>query len=1127
MRDRIGNLGLSPTDLNNFLACRHLTALDRARARGEISLSTAPRPDAELIAAKGRAHEQAFLAGLEDVWAVPLDASLDERVALTAAGMRKGAPVVYQAAFADGRWTGVADFLLRIDEPSELGTWSYEAADTKLARHPKPYFVLQLAFYTEQVARLQGRLPEHMHVVLGTHERRSFRYEDFSAYVRRVRDRFEAFVDGREPVPYPCPVAQCDYCDWWQRCRDKRRADDHLSLVAFLSRGQAIRLEESGVRTVRALAEQPDGLRIARIGRRTLDDLRLQARLQIASRDRGEPRRELLPLEEGRGLLRLPAPSPADVFFDIEGDPYWGRDGLEYLLGSLVHDEDGRPSYRALWAHDEAQERGAFERWVDWVTQRLEADPDMHVYHYNHYEPTALKRLMSRYGTREEKLDDLLRRQVFVDLYAIVRQALRVGEESYSLKRLERFYPMARAAGVTEAGGSILAYQRYLESHDGALLDAIAEYNADDCRSTVGLRDWLLDLREEAARALDARLPSRDAIAPREPSDAARMRMAERERLRAGLLAGAPDDARVLLAELLDYHRREEKPQWWAYFDRLTRTPQELAEEDSESIGQLELATDIARREDKQSYRYPLRFPAQQHKLGPGTAVDPEGERSVTVAEVDDAAGVLWMRRGVRADDQPLPRALVPGGPFQTDEQRAALRRLAERVIEHGWARTRRLDASCDLLRGVPPRIAGWPAGSALHGAEVDLGVLEEQVAALERSTLFIQGPPGAGKTWTGARLLVDLVRRGRRVGVAATAHKAIHKLLDEVEAVAAAEGVAFAGLKKASDTSAESHFETDLFASSIAAADFEHPDDEVRVMAGTAWLWARAGMEGTVDVLFIDEAGQVSLADALAMAQAAHSVVLLGDPQQLAQVTQGTHPPGVGVSVLEHLLADAPTIPPTRGVFLDRTWRMHPDVCRFVSEAMYEGRLGAVEGCDRQRVCSPGLSGSGCRWLPVPHEGNRQTAPEEAVAIAREMARLLDGGTVTDCDGTERPLTRDDILVVAPYNAQVRELRRELGEGARVGTVDKFQGQQAPVVFFSMTSSSGEDVPRGMDFLFSRNRLNVAVSRAQCLAVVVCAPELLEARCNTVEQMRLVNALCRFVETAQRPASLTGCRAR
>ncbi len=298
-----------------------------------------------------------------------------------------------------------------------------------------------------------------------------------------------------------------------------------------------------------------------------------------------------------------------------------------------------------------------------------------------------------------------------------------------------------------------------------------------------------------------------------------------------------------------------------------------------------------------------------------------------------------------------------------------------------------------------------------------------------------------------------------------------------------------------------------------------------MNLIAGTPWLWAREELRDSVDVLFVDEAGQMALADALAIAGAGHGMVLLGDPQQLAHVSQGTHPRRSGVSVLEHLLGDRETIPPAEGVFLERTWRMHPDVCRFVSSTMYDGRLAPVEGMERQAVASPGLSGSGVRMIEVEHAENRQSAPEEADRIAEEVAKLLDGGRYTDAAGEERDLTLEDILVVTPFNAQVRHLRGRLPRGARIGTVDKFQGQEAPVVFFSMTASSGEDVPRGMDFLFSRNRLNVAISRARALAVVVCSPRLLWARCNTVEQMRLVNALCSFAEEAERQAAAAAAR--
>lgn len=288
---------------------------------------------------------------------------------------------------------------------------------------------------------------------------------------------------------------------------------------------------------------------------------------------------------------------------------------------------------------------------------------------------------------------------------------------------------------------------------------------------------------------------------------------------------------------------------------------------------------------------------------------------------------------------------------------------------------------------------------------------------------------------------------------------------------------------------------------------------------AGTAWWWARPDACRSVDVLIVDEAGQVSLADAIAVAQGAKSMLLLGDPQQLPHVSQGTHPFGAGASVLEHLIDGADTIPPDRGVLLDVSWRMHPDLCRFVSNTMYDGRLSAEGHCANQRVDSPGMSGTGLRMLSVEHFGNRGRSPEEASAIAAQIDALLDG-TFTDRDGHTQDLTLDDILVVAPYNAQVRTLLAELPDGARVGTVDKFQGQQAPIVFFSMATSTDEDVSRGMSFLFSRNRLNVAISRAQALAIIVCSPKLLTARCATVDDMRLVNMLCLAADEAARQAT-------
>ncbi len=963
-----------------------------------------------------------------------------------------------------------------------------------------------------------------MHLILGTQEIRSYKPNDFQAYSAQVRKRYLQYLDvlreGAEP-PYPYKVDHCDYCDWWARCRDKRRADDHTSLVAFLGRGQAIKLDDAEIHTVKVLSQLPADIKVPRLASATLAGLKAQAALQVEARETGERTLEFLTPEAERGFAKLPEPSPGDVFFDIEGDPYWEDDGLEYLLGSTTPDG----AYTALWAHSRAEERRAFEDWIDWVTARLAEHPEMHIYHYNAYEPTAVKKLMTRYGTREHEVDELLRRKVFVDLYVVVRQAMRIGKESYSLKSVEDYYDFERDAEVTDAGGSLLAYQDYLDSEDPAQLEAIADYNADDCRSTAGLRDWLLAMQTRAEADFGIAISSLQPEAAKEPSPEKQALLDELQGLREALTAGLPEDdtelmgeqqARLLLAELLEYHHREEKPQWWAYFERIGKSLEQLRDEDAEALGDLALASDVEKREEQRSWIYPMRFPAQQYKLSPGDVIDPETEKTVKLAEVDDERGIAWIKRGKASDDRPLPRALAPGKPLPQRAQQAALRVLARRVIAASTEPTGQLDAACDVLTRRPPRIAGLEPGQPLQAGGIDLERLTDQIAGLQQSALFIQGPPGAGKTWTASRVIARLLDRGIRVGVAATSHKAIHKLLDDIEGAANDENVKFRGLKKSSGY-ADSEYEGPHIEHTADNAAFPPDDGEFSLVAGSAWLWARADMAEAVDVLFVDEAGQVSLADALAISHAAKSVVFLGDPQQLAHVSQAIHPHGAGVSVLQHLLGDAQTVPPDRGVFLDRTWRMHPDVCSFVSEVMYDGRLLPIDGLENQRVESSGLSGAGTRMLFVDHFDNRQQAPEEADRIAREVDALLRDGRWTDAAGHERDLSLDDILIVAPFNAQVRCLRAKLPAGARVGTVDKFQGQQAPVVFFSMTSSSGEDVPRGMDFLFSRNRLNVAVSRAQALSVVVCSPSLLWARCNTVEQMRLVNALCAYAVASPR----------
>lgn len=1074
-----GSILLSPSDVTAYLACEHLTSLSLAVARGQLDTPPFDNEQAELLFRKGREHELAYLERLKEqgkaVVEIELEPDLDwvRAARETTEAMRAGVDVVYQAALLGEGWRGVADFLLRVDTPSELGPWSYEPLDTKLARHAKPAYILQLCFYNERIAAIQGLAPAWIHVLLGNLTQESFRPEEFGAYYRRVCRRLEEFV-AEPPPTEPYPVDRCGICEFKPLCDDWWERVDHLSRVAWIQRGQIRRLGAAGITTLAGLGQAPAQPVPHGLPADTFEKLREQAALQLHARLTGENEFVLLKPQPESGFSLLPDPSPGDLFFDFEGNPFWDHEGsLEYLWGILDADDRFEP----LFASTRKEERAAFERFIDLVHDRLAADPALHVYHYASYEITALRRLMGQYGTREAELDDLLRCGVFVDLYKVVRGGLRVSRPGYGLKELETFLPLAREAEIREGGASIVAFEEWMLTRDDAILDAIAAYNREDCIATRLLRDWLLERREEALATFGPfPLPAPEESKPIKPEKEARAALREE-------LLATGDEACALAAQLLDYHDRERKPVWWAFFDRLEMTAEQLVE-DAESIGKLQPTG--ASEPVKKSIAYAFTFPAQEHKLGPGQDVrDPAtGEDAGEIVELDREGLRLWLKRGPKFEDVPLPQALIPGSPYWTGDQEDALERIGRSLLDGSG----RYPAVLTILERTP------------FDREIQTTDLEEMAAlllSLDRRQLVIQGPPGSGKTWTAGRLIARLLDAGKTVGVASTSHRAIHKLLGEVEAGAAAElGLAFRGLKKARSGNPESEYDGMQVENVYDNKDCTDAD----LYGGTAWLFADPELDQRLDYLFIDEAGQVSLADACAMATCARNVVLVGDPQQLGQVLQGSHPDGTEASVLQHLLGEHATIPPDRGLFLERTFRLHPDVCDYISEEFYESRLRP----DLVTSTRTTPFGTGLRYLPVEHEGCRQESPAEADAVRAEIDRLVEAGVALA-----------EIKVVAAFNAQVGRLREVLPEGVEVGTVDKFQGQEALVVFYSMASSSGEDIPRGLEFLLSRNRLNVAISRAQCLAYLVCSPKLLEVDCKTIPHMRLANALCRFVELA------------
>jgi predicted RecB family nuclease len=1141
-------LELSATDLSNFLGCRHRTGLDLSVAQGVGKKPWVPTdPLLEILWARGLEHEARYVESLKASGRSitdlrQCDEDRDIHVAKTLDAMRAGADVIVQGALRDERWFGKPDVLRRIPAPSAFGNWSYEVIDTKLSKETKAGTILQLGLYSEMLGHAQGVRPEYFYVVTPdkTTPQHEFRLDDFSAYFRLVQSQILATLDlGPEEIAemyYPEPVGHCEICRWERDCDKQRREDDHLCLVAGISRLQRRELQSRDIDTLALLARLPLPLAFKpkRGSIETYVNVREQARLQLDSRGKNPPLFELRAITEKKdeGLCRLPEPSAGDIFLDLEGDAFAAEGGREYLFGLVTLDETGSSKYQSFWGFTEHEERESFEHVMDLITAAWNKHPDMHVYHYAPYEPSAFKRLMGRYATREHELDNMLRKGKFVDLYGVIRQGVRVGTERYSIKNLEPLYAFEREVRLLDASRCLRVMEQALELHapetvPAQVRDAVEGYNRDDCVSTLRLRDWLEKVRSE-------HLAKGNEIPRLLPPEAEVEELTERQervkQLRARLLRDVPEDraerdeeqqARWLLAFLLDYHRREDKAVWWEYF-RLRELPEEDLYDEPQAIAGMKFVARVDQKLHARSGkptgtvtdRYS--FALQEMEIERGELKLQDGTAFGKVIGVDRAGLTVDIQKGPKQSDN-HPRSAFAFTYIATVAQEDSIFAIAERVAKEGqvrWSASGTDQAGRALLLALPPKLK--TKGFVGNSDPDSIAFLNRTVLDLDRSVLAVQGPPGSGKTFAGGEMICALVADKKRVGIAATSHKVIRNLLDAVQKAATEHGQKIALAHKTDgdeNPGGEPGITTLKKNEDVVNA---LASGEAQVVGGTSWLWARSDMANAIDVLFVDEAGQMSLANVLAMSPSAKSVVLLGDPQQLEQPRKGSHPDGVSISALEHMLAGHKTIPNDRGVFLPLTWRLCPLIADFTSELFYENRLSSKAGLEKQCLSDVGdLNGNGLWVVKATHDGNRTSSLEEIELVAGLVERLTANGVSwADKDGTKKQIVGSDILVVAPYNAQVsRLIARLAATGARVGTVDKFQGQEAPVVIYSMATSRPEDAPRGMEFLYSINRLNVATSRARCTAIVVANGLLFEPECRTPRQMKLANALCRYRE--------------
>ncbi|KAB7743484.1 TM0106 family RecB-like putative nuclease [Nostocoides sp. F2B08] len=1178
-------LVLSPSDLRAATECEYalLRELDRRLGRLERQ-DPEPDPMQSRLTELGREHEQEELRRLRSAHpgqgaVVHLSLPAHDETGLTAARDRTLAAladptveVVAQGTVYDGSFVGHIDFLERTP-----GGWLI--SDTKLARSATVAALLQVAAYAAALDEAGVALAPVARLVLGSGVHEDFRLAEIVPVYRTRRARLDALVAARLAADTPLVWAAEDImaCGRCEVCAVALEEHDDLLLVAGVWGPTRRRLIEAGVRTRRELARRSEPVPDLREG--VLERLSAQARLQLEQIDSGGPLRH--EVVDPALLALLPNRSDGDIFFDFEGDPMWMERGdpswgLEYLFGVVEVDEvasGGDPAFRAFWAHDRVQERQALVDFIGYLADRRRRWPDLHVYHYAAYEPSALLRLAARHGVCEDDVDQLLRDGVFVDLYSVVRGSIRISDRSYSLKKVEALYRGERDKdGVSEGAASIVAYHEAVAARvagrldeEAERLDEIRRYNEDDCRSTYQLREWLL--AQTKAHGVLPEVVSE----PFTPSGQRLALMRVEERLR-DLVAGVRPGDRTpeqrvlaLVASSVLFHAREDKPTWQRHFERL-RTPIRDWRRGDETVllvRDAEVGADWAMtRPGQRTPRRTLRLsgePLGSAPLRPGrtyksvyavpapAAMSPSpghlycvssGTISV-VGIVDEVVGTHRLRQHVTVEEtapggephDAMPVALVEVDAMRTDSIDAALAEIGEQLLESHPALPAR--SAIDVLLRCPPRLrSGGPLPAVADGTDGYIDAISAALLDMDDSYVAVQGPPGTGKTYVGGRVIARLVRDHRwKVAVCSQSHKAIENILDSViDAGLPAEQVA----KHTRETSEPRWTDLDKadhlrrFVTELAEAD----PDAGYVVGGTVWdlTNTRRIDRGQLDLVVIDEAGQYSLAKTLAASVAGARLLLLGDPAQLPQVSTGSHPDPVDASALGWLLPEDPaegrTLPAARGYFLERTWRLHPALAEPVSELAYDGELHAEASVTAARSLDgvePGL-----HLRIVEHRDNSTSSPEEAdevVGLVESLVgRTWHDPSERDADGSHvgpRPLRPTDIVVITAYNNQVHLLRRVLDEAGwdevPVGTVDKFQGQEAAVAILSMAASSHGNVTRGIGFLLDRNRLNVATSRGQFAAYIVRSDVLTDFAPRSTRDMVALGAFLRLCDQARR----------
>lgn len=787
MRFLDDQLVFSPSDLITFMESPYASWMERKKLEDPSISELMDGTNALLTTLQemGYAHDDAYTESLRNEGADVLEierANPDRMAGLTLEAMQAGRDIIVQGYLSHGRFAGMADYLKKVPGRSDFGDYHYEIWDTKLSRKLKPYFAIQLCCYAEMLEALQGMRPQSFAVVPGDQARERLRVDDYFSYYRFLKASFLARQDAFDPSQEPDPAESRAHGRWSDLAKTRLEEGDHLSQVANITRLQIRRLEDAGIDSMQKLADSALE-NVPMVGEAIFSKLKAQAAIQISSRGKDKPDYKILTHQDGtegeeaKGLALLPPHSDLDIFFDIEGYPLVDG-GLEYLWGCTYFDAEGKRRFRDFWAHDPLQEKRALTDFIDWAYERWQSYPTMHVYHYASYEITAMRKLMGRYGVREGKIDNLLRNNVFVDLYKVVRHGLLIGEPRYSIKNVEHIYRGRRDTDVAGGDDSIVVYEAWRSNPDGEtwetseILNSIRDYNIDDCDSTQELARWLRNEQTDHGIAFSGPTGEGEIENPEEVTELTKLRDVLQSRA-----CNTTDQNRSRLLETLawalDFHTREEKPTWWRYYDRLGLSEPEL-HDDMECLAGLT-------RTDREPYLnsprdrnkvYEYAFDTDQPFKGKDRKFSVLGVESLNTEckDYDSDSGLIGFKH---REALPERMSVIPYNDISQKIISTAVFSVAKGFADGDFPG----GGVSDFLLRSRPRITGNERGPILKGREDRLDEVISAAVNLDNSYLCIQGPPGTGKTYTGGHIIAELLSRGKRVGITSNSHDAILNL--------------------------------------------------------------------------------------------------------------------------------------------------------------------------------------------------------------------------------------------------------------------------------------------------------------------------------------------------------------